>query len=203
MELLEVTASRPSSAGQTQAPPGTDAANDIEDNFSESNDPDGICEICIARGFIKGFAFGLAIAAVLSVLSGGLLVLAVGVLIGLGVAGIMDLARDWGTMTSAEKRETVAEIVGGIVGGGVGRGVGPRLRPGRGPRGRGGQRRGPKGQPSPPAGDVRNIRLDRVRSSQEDVGPRMRDGRMINEVAEDMRKNGWDSSKEPPDVIDL
>jgi hypothetical protein len=49
---------------------------------------------------------------------------------------------------------------------------------------------------------VRSVRLDSIRYSQGDVSPKMRDGKPIEVVAENMRKNGWDYSKEPPDMVE-
>lgn len=49
---------------------------------------------------------------------------------------------------------------------------------------------------------VREVNLEDVRSSQGDVSPRMRDGRTIDEVASEMRQNGWDKTKEPPDMVE-
>lgn len=136
-EPLVVT---PRPPGEREGTPGTDAANDIEDNFSEGHDPDGVCESCIARGFIRGFVYGAAISFVLSFLSGALLAIAVTALVALMIKGIIDLARNWGNMTDAEKQEVAAEIVGGFIGGGVGGRLSLRFR--RGGGGRGGRQRG-------------------------------------------------------------
>lgn len=46
------------------------------------------------------------------------------------------------------------------------------------------------------------VPIAEIHYSQKDVSPRTRDGRTIEEVAHDIRTNGWDYTKEPPDMID-
>lgn len=48
----------------------------------------------------------------------------------------------------------------------------------------------------------KNVKIDDILSSQKSASNKMRDGRTISEVAEDMRNNGWDHTKDPPDVVD-
>jgi hypothetical protein len=50
--------------------------------------------------------------------------------------------------------------------------------------------------------EVRKVRLEGLNYSQGDVSPTMRDGRAIEEVAVDMRENGWDGTKDPPDMVE-
>ena len=49
---------------------------------------------------------------------------------------------------------------------------------------------------------ARNVPLDELRYSQGDVSPQTGDGTPIEDVAADMRNNGWDTSKPNPDVVE-
>jgi hypothetical protein len=49
---------------------------------------------------------------------------------------------------------------------------------------------------------VRNVRLDKTWVSQGHVDSKLRDGTPIEVMAENMRKNGWDYTKEPPNMVE-
>jgi hypothetical protein len=51
-------------------------------------------------------------------------------------------------------------------------------------------------------GGVRKVPLDRIRYSQKTVKSTTGDGTPIEQVAENMRQNGWDETKPAPDMVD-
>jgi hypothetical protein len=131
--------------------PGAKEADDVEKNFSGDKDPDGVCVKCIARGAAKGGAIASVIGLVLTILSLFLpeiwLARIAGVLLGLGIAALIKLAKNWGKMSSHERQEAGAEVVVGTV---VGFGGG-RLTPGPGSPGPEGAPEAvtPEGVPAP------------------------------------------------------
>ncbi len=53
-----------------------------------------------------------------------------------------------------------------------------------------------------PASPGKKVPLDKIRWSQKTVSAKTSDGRTINEVADAMKNNGWDISRDPPDMVD-
>jgi hypothetical protein len=118
----------PPNKAAPSASPGTRAVQAIEKDFSGDEDPDGICLKCILRGLGKGALIAAATLAILALIVAALpealaafvATWATRALFLYFVKGVMDLANNWGNMSSAERQEAVAEIVGGVVVGGAG-----------------------------------------------------------------------------------
>jgi hypothetical protein len=104
------------------APPGNDALQDIDENFSPEAAPDGTVQPCVsafAKGFVKGAVVGYAVGFVLAALGPA------GVVIGAGLLlySAYEIVTNWEQIVAGppeKKAQMLGELMGGVVGGGLG-----------------------------------------------------------------------------------
>ncbi|WP_419807515.1 RHS repeat-associated core domain-containing protein [Sphingomonas sp.] len=187
----------------------------VAGGLGEALNEDHLCPSCIAKAALYG-ALGGAVGAATAIVAAPVLAAAglgaMGTAIGVGMlAG----ATSYSATTAANPDAhwsweafgtsvALGGVLGGVgeamTGGGAGGDTAPESTTPEATAG-GGDEPGAEPNPTTDGPVVKNVRLDQVNSTQADVSPNTADGRSIDDVAGDMRTNGWDNSKAPPDMV--
>lgn len=159
----------PGDGAPRSVPPGSDALNDIDNNFSPTQAPDDTTAKCaagFAKGFVSGFAVGLGVGFVLGLLG------PIGAAIGVGMLlySVYEVATNWDAIQALppeKKWEMVGNLAGGILGGGLGAkgGLAARARLKPAPR-----VSPPTGPEVPPKGTGAKFKEAKLKSHFEDHG---------------------------------
>ena len=114
--------------------------SDIQSNFG-TNEPGGFCLPCFLRGLLEGGLFALGAIAVAALAPEAAILIAA-----YGIYSLIELAKNWSSMTDAQKSEAAGMLVGGLAVGGLAASGEGAVGPGEGTAG---ARSGPVGEINP------------------------------------------------------